>query len=91
MKRLIRLDEVIRLVGLSRSTLWRLERAGQFPRRVQLSARAVGWQADEIELWAQSRARAAYNKGELPKIDCLERRPEPPARRAAKAGARGSC
>lgn len=43
------------MTGLSRSTIWRLEQANQFPRRRQLSARAVGWIADEIEAWLRTR------------------------------------
>ena len=43
------------LTGLSRSTRWRLERAGQFPRRRKLSARAVGWIAAEVEQWMRER------------------------------------
>lgn len=49
-------DPECRLVtGLSRSTRWRLERAGQFPRRRKLSARAVGWIAAEVERWMRER------------------------------------
>ena len=31
--------------------IWRLERAGQFPHRVQLGPRSVAWYEDEIEAW----------------------------------------
>jgi predicted DNA-binding transcriptional regulator AlpA len=56
--RVLRARDVQRLTGLSRSTLWRMERAGAFPARRQLSARAVGWIAREIEGWLRSRAQA---------------------------------
>jgi prophage regulatory protein len=36
-------------VRLSRRQIDRLEAAGKFPRRVQLSAGRVGWLVDEIE------------------------------------------
>lgn len=39
--RLLRFPEVQRMTGLSRSTIWRLERAQAFPRHVRLSPNAV--------------------------------------------------
>jgi prophage regulatory protein len=36
-------------VRLSRRQIDRLEAAGKFPRRVQISSGRVGWLADEIE------------------------------------------
>jgi prophage regulatory protein len=50
--------EVHTLVGLSRTTIWRMERTGQFPRRVLLSARAVGWQESELKAWLSKRLAA---------------------------------
>jgi len=43
--------------GLSNSTIDRKEAAGEFPVRVVLSARAVGWYADEVQAWIDSRSR----------------------------------
>ena len=42
MDRVLRFPEVKRLTGLSRTTIWEQERAGRFPRHIQISARAVG-------------------------------------------------
>ncbi len=39
------------LVGLSRSAIWRLVRASQFPSLIRISRRAVGWRASEIDAW----------------------------------------
>jgi prophage regulatory protein len=55
--RLIRFHEVSQLVGLSRSTVWRLERQGAFPSRRQIASRAVGWMAEEIQQWIADRDR----------------------------------
>jgi prophage regulatory protein len=41
--------------GLSETTIWRLERAGDFPARRQLSNNAVGWLRSEVEAWMVSR------------------------------------
>src|SRR5947208_875151 len=37
--------------GLSRSTIWRLERRGAFPKHRQISPNAVGWLEQEIDEW----------------------------------------
>jgi predicted DNA-binding transcriptional regulator AlpA len=41
--RLISFREVAQRVGLSRSSVWRMERAGQFPKRRRLSENRVAW------------------------------------------------
>lgn len=58
--RLINEKEVLALIGLSRSTLWRLERAGQFPSRLQVSTRAVRWNLAEVLEWIESRQRVNH-------------------------------
>jgi prophage regulatory protein len=45
-------------IGYSPQHLLRLERAGKFPQRVQLSPNRVGWLATEIEAWIEQRAAA---------------------------------
>ena len=37
----------------------RLEKAGEFPKRIQLGACRVAWFEDEVEQWKASRPRAA--------------------------------
>lgn len=51
----LREPQVFSLTKLSKSTRWRLERQGKFPKRRQLSGRAVGWISEEINEWMQSR------------------------------------
>jgi prophage regulatory protein len=57
--RLIRFPSVRERTGLSRSTVWRLERKGAFPKHRRISPNAVGWLEHEIEEWIQTRMRAA--------------------------------
>nr|WP_074745583.1 AlpA family phage regulatory protein [Nitrosospira multiformis] len=52
------------LTGLSRSSIYRLEALGLFPKRVKLSGSAVGWRGEEIHAWIASRPRAKSGKGE---------------------------
>lgn len=55
---LIRLRGLIEMTGLSKSTIYRLEAAGQFPARVKLSERLVGWRSEEVSKWLSTRGRA---------------------------------
>lgn len=45
--------------GLSRSTIWRLERRGAFPRHRRISANTVGWVENEVEQWLNERVEAS--------------------------------
>lgn len=54
--RIIRKPELFNIVGLSDSTVWRMERAGKFPRRIQLGAGSVGWIESEVEDWFSAKA-----------------------------------
>jgi prophage regulatory protein len=49
--RVLRLNEVKTLTGLSRSTLYARIAADAFPRPVSLGERAVGWRQTEIDEW----------------------------------------
>lgn len=52
---LIRLPEVIKRTGLSRSTIYyKLERH-EFPRPVKLGERSIAWPEHLVEEWVQSR------------------------------------
>ena len=56
--RVLRLDEVVARVGLSKSTVWRYIGEGHFPPPIKLGPRATGWIEQEIEDWISSRPRA---------------------------------
>ena len=56
--RLLRKPAVIDRVALSDTTIWRLERAGNFPRSIRISPGAVAWRESDIEAWIEKRAEA---------------------------------
>jgi Predicted transcriptional regulator len=60
---ILRRAEVERLVGLSRSSLYRLIERGEFPRPLTISSRAVRWRADEIATWIEARTAQRDGKG----------------------------
>jgi len=45
-------------ITLSKCQLWRLEREGRFPKRVQVSAARHAWVESEINEWIAARIRA---------------------------------
>jgi prophage regulatory protein len=47
------------IVPYSRQHVGRLERAGRFPRRVQVGPNRVAWLESEVDEWIRSRARVA--------------------------------
>jgi prophage regulatory protein len=51
----LRIGQVIQLTGLSRMTIYRLELAGEFPKRRRLSKNSVAWLDSDIAQWAESR------------------------------------
>jgi len=54
-ERFIRMPEVKKITGISSTTIWRLEKSGNFPRRRRISSYAAGWLLSEIMAWIQSR------------------------------------
>jgi len=61
--RILRDPETTRKSGLSRTTRWRLIKAGRFPKPVKLSDHAVGWRESELEQWLASRSRVSGEAG----------------------------
>lgn len=62
MNRILRSREVTKLIGISRTQVWKLVHAGQFPQPVRLGGpdtRSVGWHENEIQDWLDTRARVA--------------------------------
>ena len=61
---IIRLPIVQQRTGLSRSSIYRREGLGQFPKRVSIGARSVGWVASEIENFVQERIQQSRQGGD---------------------------
>ncbi len=53
--RIIRAKEVVEMTGLSRTTIWRMERNKSFPARVSLGKNSVGWKLSDIQKWISAR------------------------------------
>ena len=53
--RLIKLNEVIALTGVSRSHIYALAQQGLFPKPVKLTERSSAWVEAEVQEWIESR------------------------------------
>ena len=53
---IMRKPEVQKTVGLKDTTLWRLEKKGDFPKRLRLGGNSCGWLSSEVFAWLEKRA-----------------------------------
>lgn len=53
--RFLSIDEVLRITGKSRTTIWRWTNAGLFPAKRKLGPNSVGWLDREVEEWVANR------------------------------------
>ncbi len=53
-RRLMRMSEVIRMTGLSRSSIYDRMNAGLFPRSCSLGCRSVAWVESEVIAWVEN-------------------------------------
>ena len=61
---MLQLKQVINVVTLSKATIYRLIKVGDFPAPVQLSPGRVAWQDSDIESWRSARPRSAKIGGQ---------------------------
>ena len=59
---LIRPAALMKIIGVSRSTLWRLEKAGKLPQKIIISDRVCGWLESDIEQWLGELKRTRSNE-----------------------------
>jgi prophage regulatory protein len=55
--KLLRFTAVRERTGLSRSTVWRLERRGAFPKHIRVSANIVAWLEEDVVEWIRAKAK----------------------------------
>ena len=51
---IIRPTELANILSISKVTLWRMEKEGNFPTKIQIGTRSVGWLRKDIEKWLSS-------------------------------------
>ncbi|MGD8112863.1 AlpA family transcriptional regulator [Vibrio sp. TRT 17S01] len=60
--RFLRIQDVMSLTGLGRSTIYKFMDEDIFPKTIPLGGRAVGWLESEIEEWMESRLALRDNQ-----------------------------
>lgn len=53
--KILDIDQIMALTGLSHRSIYTAIQKGQFPRQIQLTARRVGWLESEIDAWIDER------------------------------------
>ena len=69
----IKIAEVSYQTGLSRATIYREIKAGNFPKQLQLSPQRVGWVQCEIDAWKSACRRGSIVKTEQPRGKALQK------------------
>lgn len=59
---LIRLPGVCTLVGLSKSQIYRLIRAGEFPAPTRIGANSVAWSVEQVNAWVLEKINSSACK-----------------------------
>ena len=58
---IVRMKYVVFTTGLSKTTIYRLEKEGNFPKRVSLGARSVGWFKHDIQDFLKTRQQISVD------------------------------
>lgn len=82
--RLLPWRKVKDLTGISRTTAWRLQNAGDFPSPVVVSPGRVAWRERDVTAWKETlaprgaRPRSAQAKPPAPEMEARDARPPAP-------------
>lgn len=58
-KQVMNLNDILTLLGISKSTLYRLIEAGKFPAPFKLGERLNAWRVETIETWLEAKGGEA--------------------------------
>lgn len=54
-QQIVRMNELLTILGVSRATINRIRAAGNFPKPVELGPNSIGFKRDEIDAWIANR------------------------------------
>lgn len=75
LKRTIKKAQLRQMVPLADSTIWEMERRGQFPKRFLLTPRCVVWDLAEVEAWLALRRSQPIARATPPDVHMRRSRP----------------
>ena len=61
---ILRCPDVVKLTGLSKATIYRMMKTGEFPAPVRLGARAVGWRTEDLQHFLDTREPVSTSRAE---------------------------
>ena len=64
-RKVLRLPEVIKRTGISRSLIYRLIKEGNFPKQIHTSKRTSSWIESEINDWLDARISESREETEV--------------------------
>ena len=59
LKPILRQQDILSLLGISRACLWKWRMAGVFPKPMRLGPRLLGWRASDVQAWIAVREQDA--------------------------------
>lgn len=74
-RRTIRRQELRQIIPLSETTIYEMERHGEFPRRFNLTPRCVVWDLAEVEAWIEERKQVPRKGISGPDVRLRKTRP----------------
>ncbi|MCR0981827.1 helix-turn-helix transcriptional regulator [Roseomonas populi] len=84
--RLLKLEQVIEMTGLSCSTIYKWQSEGRFPRAVLLGSRAARWVQSEISAWVHEQRTEGKRASIRPKPDAPDLSTPPGMPQAQRRG-----
>lgn len=80
-RRAVRRSELRKIVPLADTTIYEMERRGEFPRRFYLTSKCVVWDLSEVEQWLTARREACHEgrvaRAPSPNVEQRRTRPVP--------------
>ena len=55
--RILRKPQVLARLGVSGTTLWRMQRRNEFPKPFRISPGLIGWRETDVDRWIEERGR----------------------------------
>lgn len=77
LKRTIRRHELRLMVPLADTTIYEMEKNGNFPRRFNLTSRCVVWDLAEVEAWIEARKATSDCMAKAHRPDVRKRKTRP--------------
>jgi len=74
-RRTIRRHELRQIIPLAETTIYEMERRGEFPRRFNITPRCVVWDLAEVEAWIDERKQAPRIGAPGPDVHLRKTRP----------------